>query len=85
MFLPLLGVLWTRVLRVIFKNIWKTGLSKCWYGGHQVDDAYHTIFICSVWHGKRRILKVLINANIDPENIVKLMFQSKKKKPWELV
>lgn len=57
--------------------------SECWYCGHQIDDAYHTIFICDAWYGRRRRLEMPINADIDPDNLVDIMIQSKEN--WDRV
>jgi len=50
---------------------------ECWYCGHSVDDACHTIFICDAWHRIRNETEVMLGTKLRPENIVACMLSSK--------
>lgn len=57
--------------------------AECWYCGHQVDDAFHMVFVCDAWFSRRSTVEKLIGHKLEPENMVETMLKSKGN--WEAI
>jgi len=57
--------------------------TKCWYCGHESDDAYHTLFQCDAWHSRIRDMNIRIGEEITSENMISHMLESKEK--WDTI
>jgi len=60
------------------KRFGKLNSSECWYCGHPVDDAYHTLFVCDAWERRWSRVNVLLATTITPSNLVNYMLQSEE-------
>jgi len=60
------------------KRFGKLNSSECWYCGHPVDDAKHTIFVCDAWESKRSRVNTLYATTITPSNFANYMLQSEE-------
>ena len=55
----------------------------CRYSGSLVENAEHTLFVCARWGAKREAVGRAVGAQLTPDTMVSLMFQSEQ--IWMLI
>jgi len=55
----------------------KLASPSCWYCGHELDDAFHTFFVCDAWHTRRTRMNMILGREITPDNMTEVMRSSK--------
>lgn len=56
---------------------------ECWFCGHEVDDAFHTLFECDAWAEQRKTCSLTLGKEISPDNLVRMMLDSADK--WNAI
>jgi len=65
------------------KRFGKLETAECWFCGHAVDDAEHTIFHCDAWHTRRRQTEITLETDLNITNLIPTMLASKEN--WDII